>query len=75
MICYLNDDLNVSYDESGILSNTELRFVNTEKNIDSITISELNQLIENSSYVKEHTISISRKNMPINIVAFMPKKK
>lgn len=75
VICYLNNDFNTAFNESGVLTDAELRFLDTGMNRENAIVSELNQLMDDTEYVKRHTINITRDNMPINIVAFMPKKK
>lgn len=75
VICYLNDDLNAVFNESGILANTQIRFIKTGMTKDTAFISDLIQLMNDATYVKEHMIHITRNSMPGEIVAFMPKKK
>jgi len=75
VICYLNDDLNTTFNESGVLTKAELRFVNTGMSREKVTISELNQLVDDSEYIERHTIYITRNTMPVSIVAFIPQKK
>lgn len=74
VICYLNDDADVKFDASGTLINTELRFVKTGMTRDNAFISELNQLMEDKSFIEDNLICLSRNNVPDNMVAFWPKK-
>lgn len=75
IICYLNEDKNVAFSESGTLMNAELKFVKINMTVDTAYFDDIVQLIDNQKYVKENTISINRTNMPEIMVPVMPKKK
>lgn len=74
VICYLDDDVNVASDESGIMRNAELRFVKTDITRANAYGDDLWQLMEDEAYVSNNTISITRNSMPERIEAFYPKK-
>ena len=74
VICYLNDDSDANYYETGELKNTQLKFLRTSYQKEDVNIKELNELMNNAEYVKENTIIITRDTMPNKVEAFLPQK-
>lgn len=74
VIYYLVDDVNVDFNADGILPNTELRFLKTGIKRENAYQSQIQNLSKDENFVKNHTISITRVNMPIELRSFLPQK-
>lgn len=64
ILYYLNDDANVTFNESGMMLNAELRFLKIDTNNGTMYINDVHRLIADADYVKNNTIMITRNFMP-----------
>ena len=74
VICYLNADEKVEYNEAGILANAKLNFITTNMTRESVYNDDLINLLENESYVRNNVMTITRDNMPEYIEAIVVNK-
>ena len=75
IICYLNNDSNIIFNENGMLNDAILRFVKTGMTVNTVYYDEINLLLQDEDYINNNTICITRNNMPEKMIAVMPKKK
>lgn len=75
ILCYLNDDINIHFNEAGMLVDSQLKFMKIDVDRNNIYVDEIVRLMEDRRYVEENTIWINRENMPQKIEAILPKKR
>ena len=69
ILCYLNDDKNIFFNESGMLADAQLKFLKINTSKDNIYLDEVSSLLNDEQFLRENTIFVSRNNIPKNIKA------
>ena len=76
IICYLNQDPIATYDEAGLLKQTQLSFVSFPGVLrENAVLKDLNEQRSDLEYVKAHTVVITRDTELDLIEPFVPKRK
>ena len=59
MVCYLNDDEEVSFSEDGELKKARLHFLRTEISREDAFVAEINELMNDKEFISKHSLYIS----------------
>lgn len=75
VICYLNDDEEVSFSEDGELKKARLHFLRTEISREDAFVAEINELMNDKEFISKHSLYISYDSMPLEMNPITLKKK